>query len=632
MHTIIAWVRGLNFAQIGYSAEMNWWRHSRLIPALLGSLLMTASAIGAERELPAELAVRAAHILTMNAALPWASALAVRNGEVVYVGDDAGLGAFIGPKTRLLSGDAANAVTVLPGLADAHAHLLGLGLSLGRIDLQGCKSSAEVIEKLHAAAQQPMDASKGEWLIGRGWDQNQFASKELPNHNDLLALDAASAGRPVLLRRIDGHAVWVNSEALRRAGIDRGPKDVRGGRILRRPDGEPTGVLIDNAKDLVERLLPALRPDEIERGILTAATYVTARGLTAVHDMGVGPDELAVYRRLAQSGKLPLRVFAYLADPISSALVQFPRSPAYQDEVKRLFMRLGPPETGPLFTLRGIKLFMDGALGSRGAALAAPYSDEPQTSGLQLCPPAHIEEMARLARLHGYQIATHAIGDLAIHQVLDAYEQAGVRAELNLRFRIEHAQVLLPTDIVRRRFSNLGVIASVQPSHATSDMEWAGARLGAERLSNAYAWRTLLQTGTRICAGSDFPVEEADPRLILHAAVTRTNKNGQPAGGFMPEQRLSVGEAIAAMTSDAAYAVFAEERLGQIRVGRPADLTLLAGELSLTQSPPPADLWSRPVLMTVVGGRVVYDGIAPSRPPAPAAAKRPSPVQNQPKK
>jgi hypothetical protein len=275
-----------------------------------------------------------------------------------------------------------------------------------------------------------------------------------------------------------------------------------------------------------------------------------------------------------------------------------------------------------MFTVRGIKLYMDGALGSRGAALEAPYSDEPQSNGLLLSPPEHIEQMARWAMLHGYQLATHAIGDRAVHQVLDAYERAGVTSARNLRFRIEHVQVVLPSDLARRRFRDLGVIASVQPSHATSDMPWAGARLGPERIKTAYAYKSLLTSGARLAGGSDFPVEEADPRLILHAAVTRQDGAGNPPGGFFPSERLSVGEAVRMVTNDAAYAAFAEDRLGRISVGKLADLTVFAGSLNLNENgvaAPPDDLLRREILLTIVGGKVVHDQM--KLPPPKGAAK-----------
>lgn len=565
----------------------------------------------------AELVVRGAQVVTMDAALPAATAVAVRDGEIVYVGDDAGVGPLIGARTRVVQGAG---MTVLPGLTDSHAHLVGLGLSLEKLDLRGDGSATAITKKVHDAVQ----AKKGgAWLVGRGWDQNRFTPPELPGRTELSALDAASGNRPVLLRRIDGHAAWVNSEALRRAGISsRDCKDPPGGRILRGPKCEPTGVLVDNAMELVERLLPGPTGAELEAAILKAAAYVTARGLTTVHDMGLGAEEIAAYRRLAQAGKLPLRVFGYHADPIASSLAQLPQSLPYRAELDRLRERLGPPESTPMFSVRGIKLYMDGALGSRGAALEQPYSDEPQSKGLLLCPPEHIAQMARWAMLHGYQVATHAIGDRAVHLVLDAYERAGVKSARNLRFRIEHVQVVMPSDLVRRRFRELGVIASVQPSHATSDMPWAGARLGAERLKSAYAYKSLLTSGARLASGSDFPVEEADPRLILHAAVTRQDAAGNPPSGFLPTERLSVGEAVRTVTSDAAYAAFAEDRLGRISVGKMADLTVMSGSLNLNENgaaAPPDDLLRREILLTIVGGRVVHDQM--KLPPAKAGAK-----------
>lgn len=565
----------------------------------------------------AEIVLRGAQVVTMDAALPAATAVAVRDGEIVYVGEDAGVAPFVGARTRVVQGAG---MTVLPGLTDSHAHLVGLGLSLEKLDLRGDASVAAITKKVQGAVQ----AKKGgAWLLGRGWDQNRFTPPELPGRAELALLDAASGNRPVLLRRIDGHAAWVNSEALRRAGISsRDCKDPPGGRILRGPKCEPTGVLIDNAMELVEKLLPSATGAELESAILKAAAYVTERGLTAVHDMGLGADEIAAYRRLAQAGKLPLRVFAYHADPITSSLAQLPQSLPYRAELDRLRERLGPPESSPMFSVRGIKLYMDGALGSRGAALEAPYTDEPQSRGLLLCPPEHIEQMARWAMLHGYQLATHAIGDRAVHQVLDAYERAGVKSARNLRFRIEHVQVVLPSDLVRRRFRELGVIASVQPSHATSDMPWAGARLGPERLKTAYAYKSLLGSGARLAGGSDFPVEEADPRLILHAAVTRKDATGNPPGGFLPSERLSMGEAVRSVTSDAAYAAFAEDRLGRISVGRMADLTVLSGSLNLNENgstAPPEDLMQREILLTIVGGRIVHDKM--KLPPAKAGVK-----------
>lgn len=587
---------------------------------------------------PADLVVLGAQVITMDPARPTASAVALRDQRVVYVGDDAGVAALIGPRTRVVraggagaktdapastnkgksgapsgpqaaqgsQGPGAPAMTVLPGLIDAHAHLVGLGLSLRAVDLRGLASPVVITQAVRLRAR---TRPSGEWVIGRGWDQNRFTPARLPGVAERRLLDEASGDHPVVLRRIDGHAAWLNTEALRRAGIDEKTPDPPGGRI-EREGGRPTGVLVDNAMSLADKVMPAPGPDEIREAILSASSHVAARGLTAVHEMGIGPEEAAVYRKLDEEGLLPVRVFAFSDDPIPSALAQFPYSLAYKAELEHAAERLGPPESGNHFSRRGIKLYLDGALGSRGAALLAPYNDDPGNSGLLLAPPEHIEAMARWGALHGYQIATHAIGDRANTLLLDAYERAGVTASRDLRFRVEHAQVLNPVDVERRRYQKLGVLASVQPTHATSDMAWAEARIGRERLGYAYAWRKLLASGARLCAGSDFPVEEADPRLGLHAAVTRADALGQPAGGFTPSEKLTVGEAIRVFTADAAYGSFAENQLGRIEVGRPADLTVLGGHLDLDPSaPPPTDLPQRPVLLTIVDGFVIHDGI-----------------------
>ena len=595
--------------------------------SLLTGTLATATPAPADQhvaERAAELLIRGARVITMDPARPVATAVAVRQGTIVYVGDDAGAESFVGPHTRIIAGrpnaaapgstDGATELTVLPGLIDAHAHLVGLGLSLAHLELRGLRSPAEIVTAVQAQVKKDA-ATAPEWLQGRSWDQNRFTPQRFPTAADRQLLDAASGSRPVFLRRVDGHAGWANAEALRRAGVTRDTEEVSGGFILRDETGEPTGVLIDHAMSLVERVIPPPTPAEIEQAILTASTYVTARGLTTVHEMGIDSATVAVYRRLAEEQRLPLRVYAFHDDPIPHNLAQLPFSLAYKAELDRLTTRLGPPESRGHFSLRGIKLYMDGALGSRGAALWEPYSDEPSVRGLLLAPPEHIEAMARWAMLHGYQVATHAIGDRANQLVLDAYQHAGVRADRNVRFRVEHAQVLNAADLAKRRYQSLGVIASIQPTHATSDMEWAPARLGPVRLPLAYAWQSLLHSGARICAGSDFPVEEADPRLGLHAAVLRQDLAGNPPGGFMADQRLSVGEAIRAFTTDAAYAGFAENQLGLVATGRPADLTVLAGHLELAAAGPlPHDLATRAVLLTLIDGYPAYDALAKSAP------------------
>jgi predicted amidohydrolase YtcJ len=541
----------------------------------------------------------------MDAAKPYATTVAVRDRRIVYVGDDAGVTPFVGPHTRVVTSSAD--VTVLPGLADGHAHLIGLGMSLQALDLRGLDSTTAIVQAVAKAT--AAQTSVKSWILGRGWDQNRFQPPSFPDRAALKALDEAASSHPVWLRRIDGHAGWASSAALAQAGITRKTAEVAGGRILRDDSGEPTGVLIDNAMDLVERVLPQPSGSELEAAIIRGSGYVVARGLTAVHEMGLSFDAVGAYHRLAEQGRLPLRIYGYAEDPIPTKLQQLPHSLAYRAELDRLSQRLGPPEHSGHFTLRGIKLFMDGALGSRGAALEQPYSDDPKNRGLLLTSPDHIEMMARWALVYGYQIATHAIGDRAVNLVLDAYQRAGVRAERNARFRIEHVQVLSDDVLSQRRFQELGVIASMQPQHMTSDSPWAGQRLGPNRLKLAYAWRGLLDSGARLCAGSDFPVEEADPRLGLQAAVWRGATAGKP-----PSDALTVGEAVRLYTSDAAYAAFSDDRLGRIAVGMLADLTVLDGKLTIDdKEPAPTDLARRKILLTVVDGTVVYDGLGASQ-------------------
>ena len=459
--------------------------------AFFATLLLSATASAQ----PADLVIQKAHVLTMDGARPTATTVAVRDRRIVYVGDEAGVSQLIGPRTRVVSSSGSPDMTLLPGLQDAHAHLVGLGMSLAALDLRGLPSVEAISQAVTKAAQEHSD--RGQFVIGRGWDQNRFSPPNFPDRAQLKRLDEASAGHPVWLRRIDGHAGWANSAALALAGIGRKTMDVAGGRILRDDSGEPTGVLIDNAMDLVERVLPQPSGKELEAALVRGSGYVVARGLTAVHDMGIGPDAVAAYRRLAEQGRLPLRVYAYAEDPVPSKLQQLPHSLAYRAELDRLAQRLGPPDQSGLFTLRGIKLFLDGALGSRGAALEQPYSDDPQNRGLLLTSPDHIELMARWALVHGYQLATHAIGDRAVNLVLDAYRRAGVSASRNARFRIEHTQVVSDEVISQRQLQSLGVIASVQPQHAPSDAPWATQRLGPDRIKLAYAYRALLDSGLR---------------------------------------------------------------------------------------------------------------------------------------
>jgi len=573
----------------------------RFLRWMLAGAAFLPVAAGAQ---PAELVIRQASVLTMDGARPTAQAVAIRDKRIVYVGSDAGVQAFVGRNTRVLSGSPEREWTVVPGLADAHAHLVGLGQSLLAIDVRGLASVERVVDAVRKAASD--SPNKSRFLVGRGWDQNRFSPPNFPDGAARKLLDEASGQHPVWLRRIDGHAGWANSAALRLAGIDRKTPDVPGGRILRDASGEPTGIFIDNAMELVENSLPKPTGPDVEAAILRGAAHVTARGLTAVHEMGISQEAVAAYKRLSEQGRLPLRVYAFLDDPVPQKLAQVPHSLAYEAELSRLSEQLDRPGETGLFSFRGFKLFADGALGSRGAALSDPYADDPGNHGLLVTPPDHIEAMARFALLHGYQLTTHALGDRAVEEVLAAYRRAGVGLHRNVRFRVEHAQVVGSAALGAGGFAALGVIASMQPQHARSDGPWAPVRLGPERMKRAYAWRLLLDSGVHVAFGSDFPVEEADPRLALEAAIWKTTPPGPDKRP--PADALTVGEAVRLFTADAAYAAFAEDRLGKIAVGYGADLTVLEGKLSLDEKEaPPLDLPMRKVVLTVVDGAIVFE-------------------------
>ncbi|KYF99368.1 hypothetical protein BE20_31630 [Sorangium cellulosum] len=554
--------------------------------SLFGSLALGCASTGppaaapvpstpAEPSAPADLVITAGVVRTMDPRSPRAEAVAVRGERIAFVGSAADARAFVGPATRVveLPGRA-----VVPGLVDGHAHLYGLGVALETPSVRGARSA-------EAAAAVVAEAAKvrprGEWITGRGWDQNLWPGAAFPTH---APLDAAAPEHPVALRRVDGHALWANAAAMRAAGVGRGAQDPPGGRILRDAAGEPTGVFIDSAMDLVEAKIPADPPAVRERRILRAAEEALSSGLTGVHEMGIDDETVAVYRALDAAGRLPIRVYAYLA---GAGRLEGLRARAPDADAAGTAM----------FVLRGVKLFADGALGSRGAALLEPYADEPSTSGLLLMDREALARAARLVADAGFQLAVHAIGDRANRAVLDAFEALGPGRAAALRFRVEHAQIVSPDDLPR--FAALGAIASVQPTHATSDMPWAPARLGARRLKGAYAFRSLLASGARVVFGSDFPVEEPSPLLGIYAAVTRQDLSGQPPGGWMPEERLDLDEALLAFTAAPAYAAWAEGQRGRIAEGFVADLTVLGRDLS-----PDRSLVDTPIDMVVVGGRV----------------------------
>jgi predicted amidohydrolase YtcJ len=504
--------------------------------------------------------------------------LAVRDGRIVYLGPDAGAEALRGAKTQVIE-LAGRAVT--PGLIDAHSHLEGLGQALAAVDLTAAASYEEVVRRVRAAAAQ---APPGSWVRGRGWDQNLWPGHQFPTHE---ALSAAVPDHPVWLTRVDGHAALLNAPAMAAAGIEPGLADPSGGRFLRDAAGHLTGVLVDNAMGLAASRLPAPSAEERQHALEAAARHCVAFGLTTVTDMGVGASTYEAYEALRRSGRLPLRAALFLADDPQLLAAWFRRGPEL-DPKGRL-------------QVRGVKLYADGALGSRGAALLEPYADDPGNLGLLVSSGEHLAEVAKQAAANGFQVAIHAIGDRGGLLAIDAMEKALGGPAPQLRFRLEHAQVLRLQDV--ERLARLGIIASMQPTHATSDMPWARDRLGAARLERAYAWRKVLAAGGRLALGSDFPVESADPRLGLYAAVTRQDLQGRPAGGWLPGERLSRDEALRGFTLDAAWSLFLDQEIGSLVVGKRADLVVFGRD---PMRLPEAQMAQAEVDLTLVDGQVVY--------------------------
>ena len=519
-------------------------------------------------------------VWTMDPAQPKVAAVAWRGDQIIAVGDAAAIRALAGPATRVIDLHGRSAT---PGLIDAHCHLYGLGTDLEHVSVRDLTSEAATVAVIAAAAN---TRPPGQWLIGRGWDQNRWPGQQFPTR---AALDRAVGDRPVVLERIDGHAIWVNSVALREAGITRATPDPAGGKIVRDAAGQPTGVLIDNAERLVLAREPTASPEVRERRLRAAAAVAIAAGLTAVHDMGIEDETADAYRRLAAAHALPLRVHAYLTAPAHLERLATPPAPA----------------TGR-FVMRGVKFYADGALGSRGARLYDGYSDDPTNHGLWRTDPAVLARSVEAAVAGRWQVAVHAIGDAGVGSVLDAYLAAEAAHPGDHRLRVEHTQVIAPRDVPRMIATH--AIASMQPTHATSDMPWAEARLGSQRITGAYAWRTMLDHHLPFAAGSDFPVEQVSPILGLYAAVTRQDARGMPPGGWYPAQRMTLLEALDAFTHGAAYAEGAEASRGVIAVGRHADLTVFSGTLAADRS-----LLDLRVDYTIVDGEIVYQREQASR-------------------
>ena len=469
--------------------------------------------------------------------------------------------------------------TLIPGLIDAHGHILSYGLSLLRVDLVGTETEIDAVQRVADFAE---NNEQLEWIQGRGWNQVLWDSNEFPQ---AASLDAALSDKPVWLSRVDGHAGWANSAAMELAGVNRRTEDPDGGQIMRDEDGNPTGVFIDNAMALIRSQIPASSIDELKFALRTAMLELAKQGLTSVHDAGAGSSVIEAYKQLLEEGPLPIRVNVML-----SAGDSF-----YEQRLAEGHYR----SVDDTLTMNSVKIAADGALGSRGAAMIDDYSDLGGHTGLLLHNPERLEYFMRAAMNAGFQVNTHAIGDNANKVVLDNYEQLIAETKSRgLRHRVEHAQILRYEDILR--FAELGVIPSMQATHATSDKNMAVDRIGEVRIQGAYAWRKLIDAGALIANGSDFPVESPNPFFGLHAAITRQDKNNQPPGGWYPEEKMTPIEAFASFTVDAAYSGHQENLLGTLEPGKKADFIILDRDMFAIDE---SEIWKIEVKETWVNGQ-----------------------------
>ncbi|WP_299191464.1 amidohydrolase family protein [uncultured Erythrobacter sp.] len=470
---------------------------------------------------------------------------------------------------------------MLPGMIDAHVHVMGIGVGALTLDLSDTNSLEEALAKIALFAEENPGRP---WILGRGWNQEKWGLGRFPTAAEL---DAVVSDRPVWLSRVDGHASWANTMAIEEAGVTAETRDPEGGRIIRTASGAPEGVFVDNAETLVNSIVPAPRPEDRDAALAMAQERLLANGITAVADMGIGIEDWQTFRRAGDNGTLRIRIMAYANSVESMELIGGPGPTPWLYEDR---LRMG-----------GIKIYVDGALGSRGAILKEPYDDEPGTSGLALITPAQLRNRMSLAALNNFQTAVHAIGDAANADVLLAIAELSETYTGDRRWRIEHAQIVDVEDLAR--FGEHGVIASMQPLHQTSDRTMAEARLGEDRLGGAYAWRSVLEVGGRLAFGSDAPVEPADAFAGLAVAISRTDADGQPFGGWRSQEAINRQQALAAFTSDAAFAGFADGRFGRLIPGERADFLFVDRDPMLAS---PTDIRETEIREVWVGGQRVF--------------------------
>lgn len=563
----------------------------RLLTAAV--LLFAAGCAAAPQNEPADLVLRGGRVVTVDAALPEAEAVAVRGHVIVAVGSDAEIGRFIGRNTRVI--DLAGRL-VIPGFIEGHGHFMGVGQAKLNLDLMNVRNWDEVVRMVAAATR---DVPRDAWILGRGWHQEKWDAVPEPSVDGVplhASLDSVSRTNPVLLTHASGHASFANARALQLAGIDRNTPDPPGGTIVRDANGNPTGLLRETAMGLAgrayaeaeRRRTPQERADEARRAAQLAAEEALRHGVTSFHDAGSSFETVDFLRQLEARGELPVRLYVMIRAP--------------NDELERRLPHYWTPgTTDDYLVVRSIKVSIDGALGAHGAWLLEPYSDMPSSTGLSLVTPESVARTAELALQHGFQLNVHAIGDRANREVLDIYERAfGGPDTQDRRWRIEHAQHLHPSDI--GRFAALGVIPAMQGVHATSDGPWIPTRIGEQRArEGAYMWRALIDSGAIIANGTDAPVEPISPISSFHSSVTRRMNDG---GVFFGDQRMTREEALRSYTLNNAYAAFEENVKGSISVGKLADIVVLSRDIMRV---PDDSIPGTLVDYTIVGGRVRFE-------------------------
>lgn len=551
-----------------------------LFLAALGSLPANSKVV------TADLVFKNGNIYTVNERQPKAAAVAIKGDRIVFVGSIREAQKYVGKRTRVVD---LNGKTMVPGMTDAHHHLSGVGFREMTLNLEGVTSLEEFLAKVKARVDQ---ASPGEWVTGRGWIETFWKPPVFPTRRDL---DTIAPNNPVFLDRADGHGAVANSAALKLAGVDKNTPNPFGGEISKdKKSGEPNGMLLDAAQGLIQRHIPGTTIAEAERAIVLGVKRDIELGWTQVQDAGGSYAEVALFRKLYRDGKIKLRIYKALSAPGREAQQLFSERPIIGEHGHRL-------------TVRTVKLYVDGSLGSRSAALLEPYSDKPDTSGFLTIKEEELRPFLEEALRKGVQIETHAIGDRGNRFILDEYEKAMnavPRAEWKIkspRWRVEHSQIVNPADIPR--FARLGVIPSMQPSHAIGDLHFAPSRLGVTRLAGAYAWQSFIKSGSIVPAGSDAPVERGEPMIEFYAAVARKDQKGFSGEGWHPEEAVSREQALKMLTIWPAYAAFEETLRGSVEVGKLADFTILSGDIMKI---PEAEILKTRCMMTVIGGEIVY--------------------------